>query len=324
MRRQFLPLLFAPILVVAAVCSSPLASAAAQRTFVASFGSPSNTAYNCALANPCRAFSEALGVTNAGGEVIVLDSAGYGAVTIAQSVSIVAPAGVYAGISAFSGAGVTIDGAGIDVKLRGLTINGQGASFGIHMANGAQLDLDGVTISNFPGVTGTGLLVQTAGLVNVANTTIVNVTNGMQFGYSATATVVRSRLAEIAAEGIEIVGGGPASGTTVNVTDTTVACVRSGVVPAFGKGIHNYPSSGGALGRMYLSRISVSNCWAGVVNEAQTSFHGYISLGDSLVSGNAYGLWNATDSGPFLTTGNNQVVGISGDVVGTITPGGVQ
>ncbi len=52
-------------------------------------------------------------------------------VAIGQSVSIVAPPGVYAGISVPSGAGVSVSGSGLRVVLRGLTINGQGGSVGV-------------------------------------------------------------------------------------------------------------------------------------------------------------------------------------------------
>ena len=125
MRLLFAPSLFVPAVVAAAVCLSPVANAAAQRTFVASYGLTANTAFNCSIAKPCRQFSEAIGVTISGGEIIVLDSAGYGPVTIAKSVTITAPAGIYAGISVFSGTGVTVDGTGIDVTLEGLTITGR-------------------------------------------------------------------------------------------------------------------------------------------------------------------------------------------------------
>ena len=81
-----------------------------QRAFVASFGSDTNTATNCGFANPCRGFSAALTVTDSGGEIVALDAAGYGAVTIDKSVSLVANPGFYAGISASVGDGVTILG----------------------------------------------------------------------------------------------------------------------------------------------------------------------------------------------------------------------
>ncbi len=80
----------------------------------------------------------------------MLDSAGYGAVTIAQSVSIIAPPGVYAGITASSGDGVTVNGAGIVVVLQGLTINGLGTgSNGINFSAGDELHVINGSISNF-------------------------------------------------------------------------------------------------------------------------------------------------------------------------------
>src|SRR5206468_1534427 len=109
---------------------------------VASYGLTANTALNCSIAKPCRQFSEAVGVTSLGGEVIVLDSAGYGPVTITQSVTITAPAGVYAGISVFSGTGVTVDGTGIEVTLEGLTITGLGGTDGIDFLHGATLKIE--------------------------------------------------------------------------------------------------------------------------------------------------------------------------------------
>jgi hypothetical protein len=103
--------------------------AAAARTFVATTGSDTNTSANCAPTAPCRTFSAALSVTASGGEVVVLNSGGYGPTTITQSVTITAPDGVYAGISVPAGAdGIVISGtmpsgASIDVTLRGLAIN---------------------------------------------------------------------------------------------------------------------------------------------------------------------------------------------------------
>jgi hypothetical protein len=82
------------------------AGATTQRTFVASTGNDANA---CSIAAPCGGFARAITQTSAGGEVIVLDSAGYGVVTITQSVSIIASTEVYAGISVFSSDdGVTV------------------------------------------------------------------------------------------------------------------------------------------------------------------------------------------------------------------------
>jgi hypothetical protein len=97
----------------------------AQRTFVASTGNDANA---CTLVAPCRSFGAAIGHTSADGEVIVLDSAGYGPVAISKGVSIIAPEGIYAGVSVTSGNGIDVNAPGAFVRLRGLAINKQGAT----------------------------------------------------------------------------------------------------------------------------------------------------------------------------------------------------
>src|SRR5215475_8931779 len=105
-----------------ATLASTDAYALANRTFVSGSGSDANP---CSLSAPCRSFAGALAQTNAGGEIAVLDTAGYGAVTITQSVSIVNEEGVEAGVTVTSGDGITISaGSGDVVNLRGLTLVG--------------------------------------------------------------------------------------------------------------------------------------------------------------------------------------------------------
>ena len=132
------------LIALAALAVSSAANAA-QRTFVASNGLDSHP---CSLGAPCRSFAAAIAHTDPGGEVIVLDSAGYGVATITQSVSIVAPQGIYAGVSVFSGDGITINGTGIRVALRGLTINGQGGTNGIRVLNADEVHVESCVVSN--------------------------------------------------------------------------------------------------------------------------------------------------------------------------------
>src|SRR6266571_7551654 len=80
------------------------AAALAQRTFVSA--ASGNDANPCTRTAPCRNFQAAIAQTASGGEVIVLDSGGYGTVTINQSVSLIAPPGIYAGISVFGSGGM--------------------------------------------------------------------------------------------------------------------------------------------------------------------------------------------------------------------------
>ena len=129
-----------------AILLSIAPAAATQRAFVRSDGIDSNP---CTPQQPCRGFAAAILLTDPDGEVVVLDSAGYGAVTVTKGVSIIAPPGVYAGISAFPGQdGVTVNaGAGDKVVLRGLSINGQGGDRGISLQAAARVRIENCVIS---------------------------------------------------------------------------------------------------------------------------------------------------------------------------------
>jgi hypothetical protein len=120
---------------------------AAQRTFVSFFGSDANT---CAKDHPCRNFAAAMAQTNPGGEVVVLDSAGYGVVTIAQSVTLVAPLGVHAALSAFpTEIGVMVNAGSGSVVLRNIYINSQGGLTGIYLQTASSLHIEHCVINGF-------------------------------------------------------------------------------------------------------------------------------------------------------------------------------
>src|SRR5258705_13947862 len=133
--------------VVATIAALP--AAAVQRTFVASSGNDANTATSCGFAAPCRGFTAALSVTDPNGEIVALDAAGYGAVTINKSVTITANPGFYAGISASSGNAVTIATPAVNMTLRGLNLNGIGANNGVLMTSGNRLSVENCVIANF-------------------------------------------------------------------------------------------------------------------------------------------------------------------------------
>ena len=160
------------------------AAATAQRTFVASTG---NDAAACSLAQPCRGFARAIAQTSAGGEVIVLDSAGYGPVTITKSVSLIAPAGLHAGITVFSGDGITVDAPGATVVLRGLSINGQGGSNGVNVLHAARVRIEGCLVS---GMGIDGIMYSGPGLELVVLDTIVRDNGASGIGGDADAFVV--------------------------------------------------------------------------------------------------------------------------------------
>jgi hypothetical protein len=197
------------------------ASFAVQRTFVRSTGLDTNP---CSRTAPCRSFAVAIASTDSAGEVVVLDSGGYGAVTITQSVSILAPRGVYAGVTVFSGAGVRINGAGIDVTLRGLSINGLGGQNGIDFALGAQLTIDGCAISN---MNGAGILLQAGGTTTVANASVRKSGGaGIELGATDSVSVVDSEIASNGADGLWLHGGARASVQRSVITGNALSGIR--------------------------------------------------------------------------------------------------
>src|SRR6266704_1244139 len=114
-----------------------------------------NDAASCTVPDPCRTFDVAISKTNAGGEVIVLSSAGYGPFTVTKSVSIISPPAYHAALAPTSGDAVTINVDNALVVLRGLTLNGSlGGNNGITFAGAAtasntRLYVENCVISGF-------------------------------------------------------------------------------------------------------------------------------------------------------------------------------
>ena len=142
-------------LIIFTLASTALAYAVGpQRTFVsAQHGDDANTANNCSVTLPCRNFNAAIGVVRAGGEVVALDSGGYGPVTISKAVTLTSPLGVYAAITALTGDAITVSAAsgfaGDTVVLRGLTLTGIGGAHGINVKSVGNLHVEGCVISGF-------------------------------------------------------------------------------------------------------------------------------------------------------------------------------
>jgi hypothetical protein len=111
------------------------------RTFVSGVGDDTNP---CSREAPCRTFAGAIAKTTAGGEVDVLDPAGYGGATITQSVTIRSDhveAGVL--VAGSSGMIVNLSSATDRVQLEGLDFEGLGSLGG--NLNGVQIVGSGTT-----------------------------------------------------------------------------------------------------------------------------------------------------------------------------------
>jgi hypothetical protein len=127
----------------------------APRTFVSGVGDDANP---CTRTQACRSFARAMTETDDGGEVVALDSAGFGPLTITKSVALIAPIGVHAAITASSGSAITVNvpEPGARVVLRNLYINSIGAVNGINVSDAASLYVEHCTVNGFVA----GLMVQ--------------------------------------------------------------------------------------------------------------------------------------------------------------------
>ena len=132
--------------------------AGATRTFVSTTGNDWNTSANCGPSTPCRTF--ALSVTNAGGEIVVLTSGGYGSATISQPVVITA-IGIDASIAApFGENGFNVNTMG-NVTLIGLRVHGeQVGAIGVLIQAARSVRLYNTLVENF---TDTGVFLQANG-----------------------------------------------------------------------------------------------------------------------------------------------------------------
>ncbi|MBI3147313.1 MAG: right-handed parallel beta-helix repeat-containing protein [Betaproteobacteria bacterium] len=306
-----------------ALMAAALSAEAAQRTFVSTAGSDANTAANCSRPSPCRGFTAALTVTDAGGEIIVLDSGGYGAVAIAQSVSIIAPEGVYAGISVFSGSGASIATAGVNVILRGLTFNGLGGASGVNMSDGAGLVVDRCHFRNFTD----GVYFAAAGKLRVLD----SIFNANGYGIQArggTAMIARSSFFEnsygayVAATAGETVvaveksvaSGSTASGFYVSAASGATArlMVTESSITGNVNGVFAYALSGSTVS------TTVSNSTLSYNSNALRVDGGAVMVvSGNTVTRNNMGLSNFSST--LKSAGNNAVEENLGNTSGTIT-----
>src|SRR4030081_2848201 len=117
--------------------ASAPAHAQGSRTWVSGVGDDVNP---CSRTAPCKTFAGAISKTAALGEINCLDSAGFGAVTITKSISIICNGVI----------GVIINALASDkVILKGLDINGAGTGVnGIRVISASAVTIEDCTIAN--------------------------------------------------------------------------------------------------------------------------------------------------------------------------------
>ena len=253
------------------------ASAQSTRTWVSGTGDDINP---CSRTAPCQTFAGAIAKTNAGGEINCLDAGGYGTVSITKSITIDCT-GTLGAILVPSGAlGVFINGAGINVVLRGLAINGgpPGSSGvnGVVFVQGASLTIIDSFIMNFTSTAsvdpanGIQFFPSTPAELKVVNTVITNNRVGILVrptsttSGSANVALDRVTVATNIAEGLRI--------ATVNNSGPGVfAVVTNSAFTGNGTGIALVTPAGTnfAVAKLVNSTVS-SNTGVGVLANGPT------------------------------------------------------
>ena len=296
------------LMCLVAVLLVPLRSEALQRAFVASYGSDANPAMGCVLANPCRGFAAAMTVVDAGGEIVALDGAGYAAVEITKSVTITSNPGFHAGIAAPTGTAVYVNAPGAAVTLRGLNINGTGATWGIYGAAVSHLTIENCVISGFI----EGIVVDADGAdVRIADSVIRdNSSVGVYFAAGGAATLTRVRLA-----------GNTAIGLWVSpVIDTTMlVSVSDSVITQSATGARAQSNAPGRTPRLAITRSTISNNGIGIRSDASAGAFASVVVSYSMVTGSTTAGLSQTAPAAFHSLGNNTMTHNVADTSGTIS-----
>lgn len=265
---------------VLALPASAFAVGTTTRTWVSGVGDDANP---CSRTAPCKTFAGTLAQTAPGGEIDVLDPGGFGAVSIAQPLTIISSS-FTAGVLVTGGDGVDVSvPAGDTVTLEGLDINGLGTSaYGVKFSGGGSLILRNDEIYGFAK---DGVLMDdsTGGTLYVENSSIYsNAWDGIGVEATADPQQVIVSDSDITGNGCGIALGPVSSATCNGAPDTTDSITAS----------------------MLNDEIS-GNTDAGIEADgasATAEFYG------NEISGNGTGI-RADDGGNLVQYGENAVLG---------------
>src|SRR5262245_6469180 len=307
---------------IAFLCAFQVAPAQAQptRVFVAAQGSDANP---CTFAQPCRGFQKAHDTVAAGGEIDVLDPAGYGALTITKSISIQGHG--FSGISVgASGTGITIsaNSGGDRVNLSGLIIDGAGAgsNFGITMLTGRYLTVENCVVRNLMNglsfFNASGSFIATLVVSNSYFTDNSNFGMIVQAGTGGGNILASVQSVTLSHNGGFFGGGGllvSAVNAAMNVFVRDSVATNNAAGDSLG-GV-GFIATGNLPARLVLVNSAASNNGSGVVANAPNAT---VWLAQSALATNATG-YNASGGGVINSYGDNYIAANIGNT-GALTP----
>jgi hypothetical protein len=223
--------------------AAPPAFAQATRTWVSGVGDDVNP---CSRTAPCKTFAGAISKTAAGGQINVVDSGGFGGVTISKSITIDG-AGFAASALVGSGNGIVINNPAANVVLRNLDIIGVPPAADCTVLNGVQavaaatLRLDNVEISGFQRGINLPLSGANPDLFVDVNLNNVNISNNCVAGINAEPAA--GRLTRVVVDGTRISNSNQAilaaPGAEVWVAGSNLSLNNVGLVANGGARIHD-------------------------------------------------------------------------------------
>ncbi|HXO71386.1 MAG TPA: hypothetical protein VN838_20680 [Bradyrhizobium sp.] len=254
---------------LALLAVSAPAHAQATRTWVSGVGDDLNP---CSRTAPCKTFAGAISKTFINGEIDCLDPGGYGAVTVTKSITIDCT-GTFGSILASGTTGVIINipvGANDPlrtVRLRGLSINGSGASGtigtrtgvrGVRILDALVVEIEDSVITDFATAGIQDSRTSANGKLMIRNTVIRDVT-GSAIGLAG------ANPNNISIENVHALASGfglaAATGNRVSIARSVFAANGTGVEGDAGSqiGLENSLVSGNSTGLQSSGTMSLSN-----------------------------------------------------------------
>ena len=261
------------------------------------------------IATPCRTLQFGHDQTNAGGEIDVLDSAGYGNIVITKAITIIADGTVAGVLAQPNNDAITINAGQSDaVILRGLTVEGQGAgAYGIRLNSGGSLTIADCVVQNFGAEAGTGILIgpqSGTSTVLVSNTTTsYNAYVGLWFspGGSGAANLQFDRIVATNNQfNIAINTFSTTAQSTASITNSTVAHGDYGLY------------AGGANARLMVDRSVVTGNNIGINTAGGATTY----VGRSAITKNTTGI---DGNGATFSYLNNQLDANTTDIGANVT-----
>jgi hypothetical protein len=277
------------------------------RTFVSGQGSDSNA---CSLSQPCRTLTGALAQTAQGGEVVVLNSAGYGAFTISHAVSVIANDGVY-GVST----GVTVSAGTTDtVTLKGLTVVGRSMN-GINFTSGQVLHIESCEVRSF---------LQGIALSSPNSQTFIKDTVTRDCGVGIVASSMTAPVS-VSMDHITVTNNTTGVGVKAAQEGTTGAVIHAAIRDSMlsgnsGGGV-TLNTTPGCKGTVDIERCLIANGFIGLQAFGAANATAVMSISNCLITQNSAAGFQVEGGASILSRVNNTIIGNGGEnsgVLGTV------